>query len=96
MRHHFFTDIADLATARPFRDACTRLAEAGVRVSLFIDADIKQIEAAKRTGAPVIEIHTGHYADAGSREQKQALLNQIKLYPYSERDNPTAKPFIPS
>ncbi len=46
------------------RDACARLAEAGVRVSLFIDADPRQIEAAVEVGAPVIEIHTGHYADA--------------------------------
>ncbi len=46
------------------RDFCARLAEAGVRVSLFIDADPAQIEAANDVGAPVIEIHTGHYADA--------------------------------
>jgi pyridoxine 5-phosphate synthase len=45
-------------------DACRRLSEAGVRVSLFIDADIAQVEAAARAGAPVIELHTGHYADA--------------------------------
>ncbi|MEK6551310.1 MAG: pyridoxine 5'-phosphate synthase [Pseudomonadota bacterium] len=43
---------------------CRQLADAGIRVSLFIDADPGQIEAAARTGAPVIEIHTGHYADA--------------------------------
>jgi len=43
---------------------CRRLAERGTRVSLFIDADPAQIEAAARVGAPVIEIHTGHYADA--------------------------------
>ena len=46
------------------KEACSRLATAGVKVSLFIDADAKQIEAAKRCGAPAIEIHTGHYADA--------------------------------
>ena len=57
--------------------ACERLGAAGIRVSLFIDADIKQIDAAKRTGAPVIEIHTGHYADAATREQKRGLLNAI-------------------
>ena len=43
---------------------CRQLADAGVRVSLFIDADPAQIEAAARVGAPVIEIHTGRYADA--------------------------------
>ena len=44
-------------------EANSRLSEAGVRVSLFIDADKAQIDAAVQTGAPVIEIHTGHYAD---------------------------------
>jgi len=48
--------------------ACRRLAEADIRVSLFIDADTAQIEAAKRCNAPVIEIHTGHFADAESRD----------------------------
>jgi len=44
--------------------ACRRLADAGCRVSLFIDADLEQVEAAARCGAPAIELHTGHYADA--------------------------------
>ncbi|MEW6330913.1 MAG: pyridoxine 5'-phosphate synthase [Pseudomonadota bacterium] len=48
------------------RAACARLADAGIRVSLFVDAEPAQIEAAARTGAPVIEIHTGRYADAES------------------------------
>ena len=46
------------------KDACAWLDAVGVRVSLFIDADRKQIDAAKQTGARVIEIHTGHYADS--------------------------------
>jgi pyridoxine 5-phosphate synthase len=45
------------------KDYCAALAEAGVRVSLFIDADPAQLEAAVAVGAPVVEIHTGHYAD---------------------------------
>ncbi len=45
-------------------DYCAALADAGVRVSLFIDADPRQLEAAAASGAPVVEIHTGHYADA--------------------------------
>jgi pyridoxine 5-phosphate synthase len=49
--------------------ACRRLAEAGIRVSLFIDADPDQIRAARDCGAPAIEIHTGHYADAPLAEQ---------------------------
>ncbi len=44
--------------------ACTALAHAGIRVSLFIDPQGAQIEAAIRAGAPVIELHTGAYADA--------------------------------
>lgn len=57
----------DVAGSRaPLRDYCAALAETGVRVSLFIDADPQQIEAAAEIGAPVIEIHTGHYADAKS------------------------------
>jgi pyridoxine 5-phosphate synthase len=46
------------------RAACERLKAAGVRVSLFIDADPRQIAAAAECGAPCIEIHTGHFADA--------------------------------
>ena len=54
------------------REACQRLAEAGTRVSLFIDADKKQIDAAAEVKAPFIEIHTGHYADlAGLEQQKE-------------------------
>jgi pyridoxine 5-phosphate synthase len=45
-------------------DAVTVLAAAGVRVSLFIDPDIAQIDASRRAGAPVIELHTGAYAEA--------------------------------
>ncbi len=55
------------------REACSRLADCGSRVSLFIDADAAQIEAAAECGAPCIEIHTGHYADApaGSARDKE-------------------------
>lgn len=67
----------DVAGQMPrIREACQRLAEAGVRVSLFIDADPQQIEAAAECGAPVIEIHTGHYADATGKAQ-QAELQRI-------------------
>ena len=44
--------------------ACGALAAAGIRVSLFIDPDPAQIEASRRVGAPVIELHTGAYAEA--------------------------------
>ncbi len=59
------------------REACQRLAAAGVRVSLFIDADPAQINAAAEVGAPVIEIHTGHFADAEERQARQTEYARI-------------------
>jgi pyridoxine 5-phosphate synthase len=58
-------------------DAVTRLAAIGAKVSLFIDADEAQINAAVASGAPYIEIHTGHYADATTDEAQQKELNRI-------------------
>jgi len=52
------------AQAARVRDATTRLRQAGVRVALFIDPDARQVEAAAHAGAPVIELHTGAYAEA--------------------------------
>ena len=46
------------------REACARLGDAGIRVSLFIDPDERQLEAAVACGAPVVELHTGAYAEA--------------------------------
>ena len=60
-------------------ETCAKLADAGIKVSLFIDADLQQIDAAERTGAPVIEIHTGHYADAENHTVRQQLLNDITV-----------------
>ncbi|EKE67910.1 pyridoxine 5'-phosphate synthase [Gallaecimonas xiamenensis] len=54
------------------KDACQRMADQGILVSLFIDADPRQIEAAAQCQAPYIEIHTGHYADShGSAQAKE-------------------------
>jgi len=50
-------------------DACRALGGAGIRVSLFIDPDAAQVEAAERAGAPVIELHTGAYAAARGAAQ---------------------------
>jgi len=58
-------------------EACRRLAAVGTRVSLFIDADPEQIKASVRCGAPVIEIHTGHYADAATEAEQQRLFEGI-------------------
>ncbi|EKN4710051.1 TPA: pyridoxine 5'-phosphate synthase [Yersinia enterocolitica] len=57
--------------------AVSRLSEAGILVSLFIDADMRQIDAAVAVGAPYIEIHTGAYADATSDLAQQAELVRI-------------------
>jgi len=52
------------AQAARLRDATTYLRQAGVRVALFIDPDPHQVEAAAHAGAPVVELHTGAYAEA--------------------------------
>ncbi|MEO1944374.1 MAG: pyridoxine 5'-phosphate synthase [Candidatus Thioglobus sp.] len=60
------------------KDVCARLAESNVTVSLFIDAQKKQIDSAMECGAPVIEIHTGHYADAMDGDDMESELERIK------------------
>ncbi|WP_438281853.1 pyridoxine 5'-phosphate synthase [Pseudomonas alabamensis] len=57
--------------------AVERLARTGAEVSLFIDADARQIEAARRVGAPAIELHTGRYADAQTPTDVAAELERI-------------------
>jgi pyridoxine 5-phosphate synthase len=59
------------------REACDRLARAGVRVSLFIDADPRQVTAAAECGAPCVEIHTGHFADAETPAARATELARI-------------------
>ena len=68
-----------IAHEKKISAACAQLADAGVRVSLFIDAEAAQIEAALRSGAPVIEIHTGRYADAPDADERGAQLARIEL-----------------
>jgi pyridoxine 5-phosphate synthase len=58
--------------------ACREFAAAGIRVSLFIDADRRQIDAALRAGAPVIELHTGGYAGAGGAGRRRRELERIR------------------
>jgi pyridoxine 5-phosphate synthase len=59
--------------------ACKKLAANGSRVSLFIGPDIAQIDASKKAGAPVIELHTGTFADAETDVEKAKELARIKL-----------------
>ncbi|WP_297460967.1 pyridoxine 5'-phosphate synthase [Ferrovum sp.] len=65
------------------RHACTVLAAAGVRVSLFIDADREQLEAAQAAGAPVVELHTGQYAEMDEEEgilkEQERIRNATEL-----------------
>ncbi len=65
-RHEITTEggLDIVAQERKLKDAVARIAEAGIMVSVFIDADAGQIEAAKRVGARVCEVHTGPYARA--------------------------------
>ena len=66
-----------VAQADYLADYCAALADAGIRVSLFVDADRRQLDAAAAAGAPVVEIHTGHYADAPGNLVRQNELARI-------------------
>ena len=60
------------------RSVVAELSDAGIRVSLFIDADPEQLRAAAASGAPVVELHTGHYAQAQGTEQQRLHLERIR------------------
>src|SRR5512134_3680934 len=69
--------------AARLKDCCAALSAAGIRVSLFIDANRRQIDAAVRAGAPVIELHTGGYAgavDAGRRRREFERIRAAAEY----------------
>ncbi|WP_415888102.1 pyridoxine 5'-phosphate synthase [Neptuniibacter sp. QD37_6] len=69
------------------KEACDRLAAAGIEVSLFIDPEPAQIDATIRCGAPVIELHTGAYAEAKSSAEQADELKRIReaaTYAYQE------------
>jgi len=66
-----------VAAHESVRAACERLAAVGSRVSLFIDADPQQIDAAAACGAPCIEIHTGHFAEQTDSQHRAELLQNI-------------------
>jgi pyridoxine 5-phosphate synthase len=63
---------------RRVRRACTDLQSAGIRVSLFIDADRKQVDAALEAGAPVVELHTGGYAEVRGSGKRRRALERIR------------------
>ena len=62
-----------VAQSAAVRAACQRLAARGIRVSLFVDPEPRQLEAARDCGAPVVELHTGAYADACPANREREL-----------------------
>jgi pyridoxine 5-phosphate synthase len=83
-RHEVTTEGGlDVSTQeRKLKDVVSRLSAAGIVVSVFIDAELLQVEAAKRVGAAVCEIHTGPYAHAfhskGRDAESPAVLSELK------------------
>ncbi len=60
------------------REAVEELKEAGLKVSIFIDPDPEQLKAAAKTGADVVELHTGHYAEAAGPEEMDLELTRLE------------------
>ena len=61
-----------------------RLVEAGIRVSMFIEADPRQLDAARAVGAPVVELHTGAYCDAEGEARDRELTRIIAAAAHAE------------
>jgi pyridoxine 5-phosphate synthase len=64
--------------------ACKHLASVGIRVSLFIDPDVAQLDAAKACGAPVVELHTGSYADASETQLESEYQRIVTAAEYGD------------
>jgi pyridoxine 5-phosphate synthase len=83
-RHEVTTEggLDVVAQEKALKQAVSRLSSAGIVVSVFIDAELRQVEAAKRIGAAVCEIHTGPYAHAfhskGRDAESAAVLAELK------------------
>jgi pyridoxine 5-phosphate synthase len=67
-----------VSQAKALERACAKLADAGIRVSLFIDPDPAQIDASAAAGVEVVELHTGAYADAATRGARASELERIR------------------
>jgi pyridoxine 5-phosphate synthase len=67
------------------KDACEALAEVGSRVSLFIDPDPDQLEASLEAGAPVVELHTGAYAETTDERQAMELARILEAARYGSQ-----------
>jgi pyridoxine 5-phosphate synthase len=64
--------------------ACKHLGDAGIRVSLFIDPEVAQLDAAAGCGAPVVELHTGSYADAPREDVESEFQRIVTAAEYGE------------
>ncbi len=60
------------------REAVEELKEAGLKVSIFIDPDPEQLKAAAKTGADIVELHTGHYAEAKAQEEMDLEFTRLE------------------
>ena len=82
-RHEITTEggLDIVSQEKSLKKAVERLAAAGIMVSVFIDAELRQVEAAKRIGASVCEVHTGPYAQAfhskGRDAESPAVIQQL-------------------
>jgi pyridoxine 5-phosphate synthase len=74
-----------VAQSLHIREACKAMAEAGIRVSLFVDPEPSQIDAARDCGAPVVEIHTGAYAVAGGAAAQRELARILDAVEHAQR-----------
>ena len=74
-----------LAQEAQIKAITARLMEAGIRVSLFIDPDQEQLDAAVRVGAPVVELHTGTYAEATGEHRARELKRVQEAARYASR-----------
>lgn len=69
-----------VANIKRVGEACQSLGAAGIRVSLFIDPERTQLDAAIAAGAPVVELHTGAYADAGASDYERKRIEEAAAY----------------
>jgi pyridoxine 5-phosphate synthase len=68
----------DVVGAKPrLRECCAALRERGIRVSMFIDPEAAQLDASREIGAPVVELHTGAYADATGEQRAKELMRLV-------------------
>lgn len=68
--------------ANRIRNACQQLSDKGIRVSLFIDPDPEQLKTSAEVGAPVVELHTGTYADCSGAAQEKELSRIVEAVRY--------------